>query len=204
MERRQQDLALADDHRFIVVLCKHLDLIPDAFDPRRADEDRAHLPYPSDVDVGFERLHLTAVRVAPHVDVDDAEDRWLAVGDRARARDHAGARAEDRKPVARALPQRFEQPVLRRQLPDRRRFPTGDDERVGRSKLGLRSHIERIRAGAADGARVRFEVALEGENADLHQPRSASRSDSGMERTSRPRIGSPSPRVTLASTSGSL
>src|SRR5579864_1214597 len=168
MERGKQDRPLAHNDRLALVRRQHLDLLADTLDTRRADEDRPHLSYAADIDVRFERLNLSAIRVAPHVDVNDTDDGRLPVGDRARARDHAGAGSEDGQSLARALTQGFEQPVVRRQLSDGRRLPAGDDERIGGGKLRGCSYLERVATGSADGPRVCFEVALEGENTDLH------------------------------------
>ena len=91
MERRDEDPAVAREHRMPVDLGEDLDVRARVLDPRRADEDRAHrLVAVADVEVGFERVHLAAERVPRGADVGEPE--MLAV-----EHDHSGAGAEDRR-----------------------------------------------------------------------------------------------------------
>src|SRR4029079_6944622 len=80
----------------------------------------------------------------------------------------------------------------------------GDREAVDLGEVLGRANLDRRRAERREGRRVLSEVALQGEHAGLHrdyQPRSCSRVSSVS--ISRPCIGSPIPRLTFATTSGS-
>src|SRR3954468_4964395 len=90
MECRDEEPALACEHRPAVHFGEHLDLRADLLDPRCADEDGAHgLVQAGHVEVGLERRHLAAEGVPPNLEVDDAQ--VLAV-----EHDHSRAGAEDR------------------------------------------------------------------------------------------------------------
>src|SRR5476649_1520878 len=59
MERRDQEPALAREHRPPVYLGEHLDTRPDILDPGRADEHRTHwLDLAGHVEIGLERRDL--------------------------------------------------------------------------------------------------------------------------------------------------
>ena len=131
VERGEKHRPLTDDDRRTFVLGEGLDRSADTFHLGGADEYGSHLADAANVDVGLERLRLPSVRVAPDVDVHDADDRIIAVGDRACTRDHAGARPEYRNAFARAHTERVEQPVRGRELPDRRGLTPRDDQPVG-------------------------------------------------------------------------
>ena len=75
MERGPPHDAAAHEHRLARVLGEHLDVVADPLDDRRADEHAGECRprEPVDVEVGFERVALTAVRVAPHGDVEHSE-----------------------------------------------------------------------------------------------------------------------------------
>src|SRR5438067_8222129 len=102
MECRHEDAPLAREHGMAVELGEDLDVGARVFDPRRADEDRAHrLVAVADVEVRLEAAHLAAERVALHADVSEA--KMVAV-----EQDHPRACAEDRCVEA---AQRFVDPV---------------------------------------------------------------------------------------------
>src|SRR4051794_2399010 len=88
MERRDEEAALAQQHRLAVVLGQHLDAGPDLAHARGADEDAAQgLGVARELEVGLEARHLAAVAVAVDGDVDEPE-----VG--AVEQDHPGAGPE--------------------------------------------------------------------------------------------------------------
>src|SRR5436309_2474091 len=95
VEGRDEEPAVAGQHRMAVDLREHLDVWPRLLEPRRADEDGAQrlVAVPTAVSehlqVGLEAAHLPAERVAARPVVAEAE--VIAVED-----DHPGARAEDR------------------------------------------------------------------------------------------------------------
>ncbi len=107
---------------------------PGALHPGRPDEhaaDRAAVDA-IDLQVGFEGIHLTAERVAPHHDVDRTE--WSLIGpavqDLGRQHDHPGAGAERRQTVRQSFGQRVAQIEDVQQSADGRRFAAGDDDAV--------------------------------------------------------------------------
>src|SRR5436305_5799222 len=72
VKRCDEEPALAREHRPAVDLGEHLDLRPDLFDPRRADEHRPQrIVLAGDLEVAFERGDLAAERVSPDADVDE-------------------------------------------------------------------------------------------------------------------------------------
>src|SRR5471030_2650199 len=72
VERRDEDPALARQHRMPVDLGQHLDALADVFDPRRTDEDGAdRLLAVSEIEVRLEARDLAAERVTTGADVGD-------------------------------------------------------------------------------------------------------------------------------------
>src|ERR1700730_11773578 len=101
--------------------------------------------------------------------------------------------------LAAKFPKRREQFFLFEQLHHRSAFTTGDDESIHLLKIGSRTHLNGIGPGTCQRFFVCFEVALQGEHADLflavrrhHQPRVCSSSDSGSLAISMPNIAVPS------------
>ena len=115
---------------------------------------------PAIVEVGLEARDLPAVGVP--VDHEVGETQMGPVDE-----DHAGAGAEDR-PVERA--DRLVEPVQRRELRDRRRFPARDDEPVEPVELLRQSHLDHVRPRSPEGASMLPERALERKNADPRPP----------------------------------
>ena len=89
--------------------------------------------------------------------------------------------------------------------------PPGIDQRVDVVELARAAHRPApATPHSASAPQVLADVALQGQHADTgsrsmpaHQPRSARRCGAGMSSTLMPTIASPSPRDTLAITSGS-
>src|SRR4051812_40479485 len=103
MERSDGDRALAAQDNGGINARQHLDALPHARHLRGPDEHRREPPArePVDVEVGFERVDLTAERVAAHGDVDGGEATLVgaAVEDLGAEEDHPRARAQRRHPV---------------------------------------------------------------------------------------------------------
>src|SRR6266545_2364759 len=74
MEGCDQEPSLSRQHGMTVVLREHLDLGTGVLDPRRADEDAAHRRVVAgELEVGLERMNLSAPRVALHRQVEEPE-----------------------------------------------------------------------------------------------------------------------------------
>ena len=90
VERREQEPAVANEHRLAVELAEHLDAGSELPDPRRADEDAVQRrPVAGELDVRLEAPDLATVGVSVDLEVGEAE--MLSV-----EHDHSGAGAEDR------------------------------------------------------------------------------------------------------------
>src|SRR5437867_1343601 len=157
--------------------------------------------------MGLERVDLAAVGVALDTDVQDLQQR-LAPFDLIRQDDHPGARPQHRHARGNPLSDRLDESIDPRQPADGGRFPPGDGQAVDGRDLVMAP--DQDGRGPAEGKHLRVlpEVALQGEDPRLHglayQPRVWRSSPSLMVATSRPRIGSPRDRETLARISGSL
>ena len=180
----------------------------DRLHARRADEHTPDRMVDAvDVDVGLERIHLAAVRVALHV-TSRTPNSGSPPPTRCSEHDHARARAEDRhapatrdrtgstRPTARAsLPIVVDSPpgITRRSTPAR-----SSGVRTSRARRRRRPARGRAR-GNLPGARGRRPSPWAPPRG--YQPRSCRRVSS--EPISRPAIGSPRPCETFARTSGS-
>src|SRR5438128_1794529 len=90
VERRNEDAAVAHQHRLALVLGEDLDFLPRRPHPRRANEDAAErLGLALEPEIGLEARDLAAVRVAVDLEVDEAEVFPVE-------HDHSGAGAQDR------------------------------------------------------------------------------------------------------------
>ena len=179
----------------------------DALDARGADEDAVErLGIALELELGLERVHLTAVAVALHDDVDDAEQQLAgqAVAGLPGEQDHARAGAEQRALVARPAPRRGP----RRRAACRSSSTRRRAARAPRSaRARRRAHLDRVGAQGTQQRDVLAERALQREHADAgraHQPRLASRSSSSSLSSPMPTIGAPSPSETRASSLASL
>ena len=86
--------------------------------------------------------------------------------------DHPGAGPED---GALEAADRLLEPVEPHQARDRRRLAARDDEPVEPVELLGLAHLDDVRAEPAQHRRVLAEVALDGENTDLHGANSTER-----------------------------
>src|SRR5262245_51382753 len=161
VERRDQEAALAQQHGLAVQLREHLHLARIAH-ARRADEDAAER-LAVELEVGLEARHLPSVGIPVDLEPDEAE--VVAI-----EQDHPRAGAEDRplEPADRLL-----EPVEPHQACDRRRLAARDDQAVEPVELLRQPHLDHLGAEAPQHRRVLAEVALDGEDADLHAVRLA-------------------------------
>src|SRR5215472_16968493 len=118
--------------------------------PGCADEDSPEGPIPQspDIQVGFERVNLTAERVPANRHVDAAQSLLARsrVGQPVCQHDHARARAEYRHAIGDSLPQLLGEPEDVDELPDRRGLAARDYQTLDaiqfvrttyRSRLGV-------------------------------------------------------------------
>src|SRR5919204_195652 len=161
VKSREDESALADEHRLAVELRENLDLGTDLSNARRADEDSSErLVLVLEQQVCLEACDLAAVGVAVDLEVDGAEVR--AVED-----DHARAGSED---GAGEAAHRLVEAVEPHQAREGRRFAARDDEPVEVRELLRQPDFDHVRAEAPQHRRVLAEVSLHGENADLERP----------------------------------
>jgi hypothetical protein len=161
MERSNEDAAVPQEHGLAIQLGQHLDVRADVAHARRADEhapERAILSV--ELEVRLEARHLPTVCVPVDLQVGQPEVRAVE-------QDHPRTRAEDRR---RERADRLVEPVARREAQDRRRLPTRDDEPVEPVELSGQAHLDDIRAGLAQDARVLAKGALQREDADAWLP----------------------------------
>src|SRR5436190_11622882 len=159
VERRDENPAVAEQHRLAFELCEHLDAGAALVEPWGANEDAAQgLVGAVEPQVGLEARDLAPVGVA--VDDDVGEPEVLPV-----EHDHPGAGAEH-GPVE--VAQRLVQAVEPDQAHDRGRFAAGNDEAVDLFELLRRPYLDRLRSQPAQHRRVLAEVSLDCQNADLH------------------------------------
>ena len=128
-----------------------------------------------DLEVGLERVALTAVAVAPNGDVDGAEGALIGttVERVARKQDHPRAGSEHRHAVGDALGQRIEQARRLEQQRHRGRLAARHHERVDSREIRGIADLERMRAEISQYVAVGGERTLECEHAHLHLVASA-------------------------------
>ena len=173
MEGRGQHATLPHrDRRTVGVAGQHLGHRADVGDERRADEDAVQrlLAQGRDVEIGLEGVELTAIAVAAHLDVDEREDRLVAIGDAVGKQDHAGAGPEQRRPGAGQREDRITEAVDVDQLAHGRRLAPGQDQRVEVDEIARQADLDRFGADVADGGQVLADVTLQGEHADARSP----------------------------------
>src|SRR5215210_5423175 len=157
MERRDEKAAVAQEYGRTVVAGQDLDARAGLGHAGRTDEDAAQrLVLAGQLEIGVEARDLTPVRVPRDLHVDEAE--MVSV-----EQDHPGARPEDRPSEA---PDRLLDPVEPHQSRNRRRLAPGNDQTVETVELVGLSHLDRVRAEAAQDGRVLAEVALNCQDSD--------------------------------------
>src|SRR5215472_4661089 len=181
MERRGQRCPLADrdDPARARVGTEYLDVRAGLLYPRRPDEYSAqrgpgHSPQ---LDVAFERVHLTAERVPPHRHIDSAE-RLLPVDpvdQPVRQHDHPGAAAERGQAGLYSLAHRLHQVERDGQLPHRGGLAARDDQAADLVELLWPADRHRRRAHGGQRSQMLGDVTLQGEHADERPSASARR-----------------------------
>ena len=114
---------------------------------------------PVDVHVGLKGSELPTEGVAFGADVEHPE--VVAV-----EHDHARARAEHRRSGLHQGAQRLAQPLALDAERHHGRFAARDDQCIQPLEIGRDADLTRLGAEAADDLGVRFEVALQGKDAD--------------------------------------
>src|SRR5438477_3991648 len=204
MKRRHPDLTRPAQHRIIADASHHVDRGTDPLDSRRPDEHRVEgVVETIDREIGLERIDLSTVGIAPHVDVDGRKRTLVraSVEYGGGQQDHARAGAEHRQPVVEPLLDRLEQAVGLEQLGYGRRLAARHHQGIDRVELGRCTHLGCRASERCQRTNVPSEGTLQGQDADFHQPRSASLTSSLS--ISWPFIALPSPRDTLARMCGS-
>ena len=182
----------------------HLHTRADPHDGGGANEGhRRHSPGGRDGHLG--RGQLRAERVAPHVDVEHPETLLprRRIEHPARQEYQPSAGGKRWQPVVDHPAQRREQPRRSGQPVDHRRFTAGQRQRVQVAQLVGSAHQHRLGTKLGQQVGVFAHAALQGQDADSHQPRSASRCGAGTSATLMPTMASPRPRDTRAISSGS-
>src|SRR5262245_57849289 len=168
MERRREDrtLAYGDDPTRVGTGLdpgENLDPVADLLDPGGANQHRVERRVERrEVEIGLERVDLTAERVAAHRDVEPTE-RLLPHDpalDPVGEQDHPGTRAEGGHPAPKPLAQRLEQLERHRELVHGGALAAGEDEPVDPIELLAPAYGQRGRAGAGQHAQVLPYIAL--------------------------------------------
>src|SRR5712691_13506549 len=165
---REQSAVAHRDHGGIAEPRENDDTRTDPRDLRRADEDGVertarHALY---VDIRLERIDLTAEGVPLDGDIEELSERMRMTRHVLREEDRSGAGAPHRHAVGGSLADLRDDPVVLRELADRRALAARDDERVDVVELLGPAHVDTFRANAAERGEVLAEIALEAEDAD--------------------------------------
>ena len=148
---------------------QHLDASTHLHDHGGPDEHSVNgLLLPGDLEVGFERVHLPAERVAFDDHVENTELGLLGPRGCCRQKDETGAGPESRHPRLDAHPQRIYQSVDRRQPPYGRRLAPGNHQRVHKVEIFWRANFDCFAAEAVQNLPVFPEVALESQYPNGH------------------------------------
>jgi hypothetical protein len=169
MERRREEIAIAHGNdRAVRKPREHGDPRPDARDLRRSDEHGVERPprQPLDIEVRFERVDLPTERVALDGDIHQLRERMRMTRNVLLEEDRSGAGPPHGHPSRGSLAQLRDDPVLLRELADRRALTAGDDERVDVVELLRPAHVDTVYADLAQPIEVLAEIALEAEDAD--------------------------------------
>src|SRR4051794_14198249 len=219
MEGGGEDVPLADrDDPAVLELGQDVDVGTRSLDDRRSDEDRVDglVAEERHRHVGLERVELASEGVAADGDVEQRQDRIVAIGDLAREDDHPGTGPEHRGAGPGELEDRLLEAPAVDQAAHRRRLATGQDQSIETLEIGRQPNLDGLHADRAERRNVLRKVTLDCEDADprgrpprralarrAHQPRTASRSPSGICSIAIPRIGAPRPFETSARILGS-
>jgi len=161
MKRREQEPAVPHEYRLLGELAEDFDFGAERTNPRRTNEDTAKRPSVArEVDIGLEALHLAPVGVP--VDLELSEAKVLTV-----EHDHPRAGAQDRPAI---LADRLIEAVETRQVHDRRRLATRDDEAVQRVEILRQANRDDIGTESLESYSVLAKRPLQSQNADPRSP----------------------------------
>jgi len=156
VERGDEDPPVAQEHRLAAELGQNLHVGSDVAHAGRADEDSPERTLlPVELEVRLEARDLPAVRVPVDLEVGQPEVRSVE-------QDHPCAGTEDRRPEG---ADRLVEPVEGREAQDRRRLAARDHEPGEPCELPGQAHLDDVRAGLPEDARVLAKGALQRQNA---------------------------------------
>src|SRR5947207_4178117 len=164
--RREKPSLFRGDDRTVGEASEDFDARPNATDSRRADEHSVERPFAErlNVEIGFERVELTTEGVAIDGHVHEGRERVRMVRNVLRDEDRAGARAPHRHAFGDAVLELVDDPVLARELPDRRALAAGNDQCVDLVELLGPADVDAFHAESIERGEVFSEIALETEN----------------------------------------
>src|SRR5438552_561648 len=173
--RGEQAALLRGDDRTVAKTREDVDAGADAADPRRANEHRVErcLAESLHVEVRLERIELTPERVPLDSHVHETRERVRVAGHLFRDEDRARARAPHGHAFGDAILELVDDPVLARELADRRALATRDDQRVDLVELLRPADIDAFDAEAIERGEMFREVALKTEDAGARGQRAA-------------------------------
>src|SRR5207247_1782955 len=147
----------------------------DETDPRRANEHRVErcLAESLHVEVRLERIELTPERVPLDSHVHETRERVRVAGHLFRDEDRARARAPHGHAFGDAILELVDDPVLARELADRRALATRDAQRLDLVELLQPASIHAFDAEAIERGEMFREVALKTEDAGARGQRAA-------------------------------
>ncbi len=205
MERRTERITGPDKHGVSPRLGQHFDIVAEPYDPRSPDKHRVNgFVGHRGLKLRFEALDLTAIAVALHGDIEASKGSLIgpAVFDIGRQQDEACTGAEHGHTFVYAYRERVEQLRRLEQHRHRRGLPARHNESVYLVEMRWPPDFDDIDAKFNKFVCVGPKGTLQGEYADLHQPRSSNFTSSSS--IPMPVIGAPRPRDTLARMAGSL
>src|SRR5438552_13612931 len=173
--RREKASLPGRDDGAVTQAREHFDARADPADPRSAYEDRVErrLAERLHVEVGFERVELSAERVAIDAHVHEGRERVRMAGDLFGDEDRARARPPDGHAFGDAVLELVDDDVLARELSDGRALATRDDQRIDLVELLGPEHIDAFDAEPIERSEMLREIILQTEDAGARGQRAA-------------------------------
>src|SRR3954449_4412059 len=172
VERGGDDVPLADRDDAAVVEARHdIDVGADAVDDGRTDEDTMDglVTQQGNGEVRLERVQLAAECIALDGHVEQRQHGLVAVGDVLGEDDHAGARAEQRRPARGELEDGLAHSPAVDEAAHGRALAARQHEPVEVLDLLGQANLDRLHADGTEDVDVLREGALQCQNADLHR-----------------------------------
>ncbi|MBF8291141.1 MAG: hypothetical protein HW391_2109 [Chloroflexi bacterium] len=172
MERCGHDVPLADGHDPTVVQRREdVHARPGPLDDRCPNEHAVDglIAKDRDAQIRLEGVELPTEGVAPDIDVEQWEDRLVAVQDPARQEDHPGAGAEHRRAGTSQFEDRLAQPPAVDQEALGRGLPARQDETADPLEIGRTAHGNALDADGVECGEMFGERPLDGEDPDPHR-----------------------------------